>query len=154
MRVLVRRRLTIDEIMQKIRAYREKYGSIDAVRSRAYSEGIKSKIWDIYAEWYALQSAYQSYEEDGEFFYVVEEEISPDIARRILSPKMVELVRQIAIGVDSISDLARKLGRSVSNVYKDLRFLADIGIVELYPIGRRKKPYLLAEEIVVEFLSP
>ena len=95
--------------------------------------------------------ALKEYEEDGETTLTVEHELSPESARRVLTPRMVELIENLERGgTASISDLARRLGRSIPNVYVDLKYLEELGIVYFRRIGRKAYPILLAGEIRVE----
>jgi len=95
--------------------------------------------------------ALKEYEEDGETTLTIEREVSPENARRVLMPRMVELIESLEKGgIASISDLARKLGRSIPNVYVDLKYLEELGIACFRRIGRKAYPILLAEEIRVE----
>jgi len=52
--------------------------------------------------------------------------------------------------VDSVSELADALDRDTGNVSRDLRVLADHGIVNLTEQGRAKVPELVHELVVVE----
>jgi predicted transcriptional regulator len=49
--------------------------------------------------------------------------------------------------VESINDLAEKVGRNVKNVYEDLRMLNGLGFVRL---NRRKGKALVPETLVKE----
>jgi predicted transcriptional regulator len=51
--------------------------------------------------------------------------------------------------VDSINDLAVKIGRDVKNVYNDLKALEGLGFVRLEREGRRRVPELLVQEITI-----
>ncbi len=121
-RVVVRRRATPDEI----RAALEKAGGEEAEE---------------------LLRAYKEYEEEGETTYVLTYEIPPKVARRILSPKMLKLIEQISMYRMSITDHARMLGRSPPNVYNDLKFLREHGLIIFEVLGGIKVPVLLLEEI-------
>lgn len=91
------------------------------------------------------------YEEEGELAYTEEEEIPIEVARRMLSNRMLELFTLLKQGRDmSISELARVLNRSSSNVYNDLKFLHRYGAIRLEKHGRRTVPRLLVEEIFFE----
>jgi predicted transcriptional regulator len=52
--------------------------------------------------------------------------------------------------VESVSELADALDRDTGNVSRDLRVLADHGIVNLTKQGRAKVPELVHEFVVVE----
>lgn len=93
-------------------------------------------------------------EEEGEADYVeeLEEAYDPDIHGRLFSSTIIKLLSTIASGeVESVSQLARKLGRDVGNVYRDLRWLESLGLVYLESNGRKKAPKLLVLEYGVRF---
>jgi len=149
-RCLLRRRLPIEDVVRIVEEYEKVYGSPEVLRRRcagSRDDGLRAQL----AEWIDALRALREYEEEGEEVFVKEEEVDPRLVRRILSPGMVELIEEISRGVSSISDLARRLNRSTPNVYNDLKFLAECGIVGFHRKGRSMRPYLLAEEILIEF---
>lgn len=131
MKIYIRRRLTPDELLTLI-------GSLEV---RGWSEDVKQ-----------LAEAYRAYEEEGELSYSVEEEITDDIARRVLSLRVVELINLLKHkdGL-SISEIARELNRSPSNVYVDLKLLSKHKLVYLERQGKRTIPHLIVEELHVIF---
>ncbi|RLE96216.1 MAG: hypothetical protein DRJ55_00045 [Thermoprotei archaeon] len=93
----------------------------------------------------------KEYEEEGEIAANVEEELSPEVLRRLMSKRMVEILEILERGeLINISELARKLGRSIPNVYYDLQFMEKHRIIYLRKMGSVKIPILLLEEIRVE----
>ncbi|MEM0023127.1 MAG: helix-turn-helix domain-containing protein [Thermofilaceae archaeon] len=89
------------------------------------------------------------YEEEGELGYMEEEEVPIKVARRILSERMCELLALLKQGRElSVSEIARVLGRSPSNVYTDLKFLQRYGAVRFEKHGRHTIPRLLLEELL------
>ncbi|MEM0225474.1 MAG: ArsR family transcriptional regulator [Thermofilaceae archaeon] len=89
------------------------------------------------------------YEEEGELWYTEEEEVPVQVARRMLSDRMCELLALLRQGRElSVSEIARMLGRSPSNVYADLKFLQRYGAVRFEKHGRHTIPRLLLEEIL------
>ncbi len=150
LKIKVRRRITVEELWRLINEYEYTFGSLDNLRSELLAsndERLRRKL----NEWINALSALREYEEEGEEIFVKEEEIDPSVVRRLLTDNMVKLIREIERGVVSISDLARRLRRSVSNVYNDLQFLHRNGFVGFQKRGRHVMPYLLIEEIVIEF---
>lgn len=94
---------------------------------------------------------YSKYEEEGELTYTVEKEVPVDVARRMLTGRMQKLLELLRQGKDlSVSELARELGRSPSNVYNDLKFLQQHGAVRLEKQGRWTVPRLLMEGLLLE----
>ncbi len=62
-----------------------------------------------------------------------------EVLGRILSPPRLQLLTAIpALKPKSISALARATNRDFKNVYSDVRFLADIGLVDLRAEGPKK----------------
>jgi len=145
--IKIRRKLLPEEMLDRIRKIEEKYGKVGKLEKAVRKS---SAMFDIYMELISLKNAYMEYEEDGETFYLFEEKISNKTARRLLSTKMINILEEISNGVDSISDLARKIRRSVSNVDKDLKFLEKNKIIGFWRRGRKKIPYLLLKEIVIQ----
>ncbi|RLE68971.1 MAG: hypothetical protein DRJ43_04670 [Thermoprotei archaeon] len=127
MRIIIRRRLTPEEMLERI--------------GLAEMSGDSERLSD-------LIEAYMAYEEEGEYSYVVEEEIPLTLARRLLSAKIVELLEFLRDREGlCVSEIARTLNRSPSNVYNDLKLLADYNVVALERRGRRTIPRLLVEEL-------
>lgn len=82
-----------------------------------------------------------------EDFLVLERET----AERVLTEKRLELLDTLrAERVESISDLAARLDRDVSAVYRDLDLLFEHGLVEYETDGSRKAPRLKHEHVFVE----
>lgn len=94
-----------------------------------------------------LRRAYMEYEEEGEAVISIEEEGSPDDIRRLLSENIARIIDIIKREQLSISELADKLKRSVSNVYSDIMFLENKKFVVTFKRGRRRIPVLLLEEV-------
>ncbi len=60
---------------------------------------------------------------------------------RVLSPSRLEILASIpTLKPKSIAELARKLKRDFKNVHSDLKFLADLGLVELKESGKTLVP--------------
>ena len=73
-----------------------------------------------------------------------------DTAARVLSEKRMELIREIADGdVESVRGLARRVGRDVSIVSRDLDVLYEAAVVEFDRDGAAKRPYLTHENVFV-----
>ncbi len=88
------------------------------------------------------------YEEEGECAYTVVEEIPLGALRKILSLKVIELLEAVKTYRNvNLSELARLLNRSPSNVYADLKLLAKYRLLHFEKLGKRVIPYLLLEEI-------
>ena len=130
MKAYMRRRLKPDEILEKI-------GQLEAGGQREEAQ--------------RLAAAYMAYEEEGEVPFYVEEEVPLGVARKILSKQVRELISYIKhYEGKSISELAKELGRSPSNVHVDVGFLSRYNVVYTERQGRRVVPHLLAEELRVE----
>ena len=62
-----------------------------------------------------------------------------DILGKLLSPPRLQILATIPyFKPKSIADLARKLKKNFKNVYMDVKFLADLGLIELQAKGVRK----------------
>ena len=69
----------------------------------------------------------------------------------MLTVKRLELLGVVATShVESINDVARKVGRNVKNVYNDLKALEKMGFLHFRGVGKRNLiPESLIEEISV-----
>lgn len=62
-----------------------------------------------------------------------------EVLGRILSPPRLQILTLIpALKPKSISALAKAMKKDFKNVYSDVKFLADLGLVALREEGRRK----------------
>ncbi|RLE66465.1 MAG: hypothetical protein DRJ38_01520 [Thermoprotei archaeon] len=150
MRIRVRRRITIEELWKIINEYEYSFGTPDRLRREllvSQDEKLKGKL----DEWINALNALREYEEDGEENFIKEEEVDPAVVRRLLTDNMVKLLKEIENGVASISELARKVRRSVPNVYSDLQFLYRNGFLGFQKRGKHVVPYLLLEEVIIDF---
>lgn len=81
----------------------------------------------------------------------------PETARAIFTEnrlKIVQFIKDKAPG--SIYELAKALKRDFKNVYEDVSFLAEVGILRIQESrsGRRKKkPALLCENILIQIAA-
>ncbi|GAB3691294.1 hypothetical protein GCM10028857_28490 [Salinarchaeum chitinilyticum] len=77
--------------------------------------------------------------------------VSLETAAFALTPKRLELIQTIrSEAVESVRDLASRVGRDPGQVSRDLAALAERGIVEYEESGRAKRPVLVQEHVVVE----
>ncbi len=102
-----------------------------------------------------LRKAYLEYEEEGEEPPMwVREEVPLEVARRLLSDKIVEIVEVLSSKKEyNITKLAEALQRSPPNVYRDLVFLKKHKLLTFIDRGREKIPVLLLKRVVVEVQS-
>lgn len=127
MRAIVRRKVTPEELLERI----------------GLAETLKDE--EVLPD---LLAAYMAYEEEGEYSYIVEEEVPLSLARRLLSPNMSKLIDFLKSNEGlCVSEMARALNRSPPNVYADLKFLANYNLVTFERRGRRAVPHLLMEEL-------
>ena len=62
-----------------------------------------------------------------------------EVLGKVLAPPRLEILARIpALRPKSIAALARSLKRDFKNVYADVMFLADLGLIELKEEGTRK----------------
>lgn len=77
--------------------------------------------------------------------------LSLEAADEILTPKRVEIIELLGSeDVESVRELARRLGRDKGQVSRDLGKLAEHGVIRYEEAGRAKTPHLTQERIVVE----
>lgn len=76
--------------------------------------------------------------------------------RRALTPQRVRLLRHIKSDKPgSVYELAKSVGKDIKNVSEDLRYLSEVGIIELEDTrGSRsqRKPVLLSDHIRLELV--
>ena len=153
MLIRVVRRLTLDEVKNKIRQLEKEHGmTFDEFEELFLSRKLNRHVTSAYFEWASLVHAYRGYIEDGELDYVIEEirDLSPE-ETAILTPKRIQLLYSLAnLRVDSINNLAQRTRRNVKNVYQDLKALQSLGFVTFRKRGRRNiVPETLVEEITL-----
>jgi len=62
-----------------------------------------------------------------------------EVLGRILSPPRLQILTMVPfLKPKSISALAKAMQKDFKNVYSDVKFLADLGLLELREEGRRK----------------
>lgn len=154
MRIKVVRRLSLEEIRRQLKTHESRRGMPFSEFERRFIERkIDPGLFGEYVEWASLVHAYEAYEEGGELDYAVEEarEIKTDELEKTLTFKRLELLRTISTShVESINDVARKVGRNVKNVYNDLKALEKMGFLHFRKVGRRNLiPESLIEEVSV-----
>jgi len=153
MQIKIARRLTPEEILEMEKQI-ESSIDFDIRRIEIKSNEDIKKKWPIYTKWASLHYAYKAYEEEGENYYICEENFTLPLKEllKILTEKKIQLINEIAKGVESISDLARKVKRDVTNVYRDLKVLEKLKIIKLEKAGKNVIPKIVAEKITVELI--
>jgi predicted transcriptional regulator len=75
-----------------------------------------------------------------------------DVLGRILSPPRLQILTLIpALKPKSISALAKAMAKDFKNVYSDVKFLADLGLIELREEGPKKTLIPIAKFNGIEF---
>jgi DNA-binding transcriptional ArsR family regulator len=150
MLIRIVRNLTSGEIEEKIRKFEKEFDvSFERFEELFLGQKLDAKHVRVYFEWAELVDSYKGYMEEGTLDYIVEEmrDFKPEKAA-LLTPKRVELLYRLAVlRVESINDLAQKVGRNVKNVYQDLKVLSKFGFVRL---NRRKGRTIVPETLVKE----
>jgi len=81
---------------------------------------------------------------------------SLEAARKILTKERFKLLKAIkTLKPKSIYEVAKALNRDFKNVSTDIKFLAEMGLIELKAsTGNRKqrKPILLIDHVILEFV--
>jgi hypothetical protein len=146
----ISRELTSEEVMEKIRGFEREFDmSFEEFEEFFSRKKMSARRARAYFEWAELVDSYKGYVEDGELDYTAEEvrDWKPELIAQ-LTPKRLELLSLLAaLRVESINDLAQKVGRNVKNVYEDLTVLNGLGFVRL---NRRKGKALVPETLVKE----
>jgi predicted transcriptional regulator len=96
---------------------------------------------------------FSAYEEEGDesLHWTIKEEKDAGFVRRLLSPRMLELVEALARNRGlSVTELAEVLGRSPSNVYRDLLFLKRHKLLRFENKGRKRIPLLTLKRITLQ----
>jgi predicted transcriptional regulator len=92
------------------------------IEIKSLEEGLK----DFRATWKAVAAGKKVAPRKGTYF------TSLEAALKVLTPKRLEILRVIRKGrPDSVSDLARLIGRNFKNVHADVQALAAYGLVSL-----------------------
>ncbi|QDX41875.1 helix-turn-helix domain-containing protein [Salarchaeum sp. JOR-1] len=77
--------------------------------------------------------------------------LSYEEATHVLTPKRRQIIETLKQNnVASVSELARSLNRDKGQVSRDLKTLAEHGIIRYDESDRAKAPYLTQRHIVVE----
>jgi len=151
------RRLSLDEVVKQMKKFESKLGTSFLEFQKRFTEGrLDPGLFGEYVEWADLVHAYEGYVESGELDYSSEEviDLRDKDFEKLLTHKRVELLVALAsLRVESINELARRVKRSVKNVYGDLKILERLGFVQLRKLGKRNiVPEVLVKEI--GFLIP
>ncbi|MCD6563216.1 MAG: hypothetical protein J7K23_04770 [Thermoproteales archaeon] len=127
MKIYVRRKILFDEILS-------------FMKNPQLLQNTNLSIEDV-------KKAYLEYEEEGETDLEIIEQIPYRTFLRLMQPKPVELIEIIKNEQLYISEIARKLNRSISNVYYDLKILNKHKIISFNKSGKYTIPILLLKEI-------
>jgi len=79
-----------------------------------------------------------------------------EVLGKLLAPSRLQILAMIPhLEPQSIAQLAKLMKKDFKNVYVDVKFLADIGLIELREEGKRKTlvPVALFKEIDVPFAA-
>ena len=146
------RRLSLDEVVKRMKEFESKLGTSFLEFEKKFTEGrLDPGLFGEYVEWADLVHAYEGYVESGELDYSSEEvtDLRDRDFEKLLTHKRVELLVALASSrVESINELARRVKRSVKNVYGDLKILERLRFVQLRKLGKRNiVPEVLVKEI-------
>ena len=112
------RTLHLGEVQARIKAYREKHGSLSLLHDEFIKGRMPPGLFQEYVDWTSMEHAIRAYQEGEDFEYLAEEELNlSDDDFRKLTPKRLEILNQLTEGrVGSINELAEHAGRDVKNV--------------------------------------
>jgi len=152
LRAKIVRSLTYNEVLDRISEIERKNGwEINAINRNSKLFIDVSKTED-YEEWRKLRDAIEAFREGEGFDYFLEQEFEVSERDMKLTIKRIELIDFISkTRINSINDLAFKMGRDVKNVYEDLKILERMGLVRLIKHRRRIIPESLVKEITILF---
>lgn len=152
MRAKIVRGLTYNEVVNRISEIekRNKWGvNTPNLNGKLFYDVSKT---EDYEEWRKLRDAIEAFREGEGFDCYLEEELEVSGTDMKLTVKRIELIDFISkTRINSINNLASKIGRDVKNVYKDLKILERMGLVRLVKQGKRIIPESLVKEITILF---
>ena len=152
MQLRIVKRVPLPEVSRRVSELEDKYGGRIEETPDTITDGrMDREAFEDYVEWLGMAHALRAYREGEDFDYFTDEviELGREEASK-LTPRRMELLDQLSRHrVDSINDLAAKIGRDVKNVYNDLKALEGLGFVRLEREGRRTVPELLVQEITI-----
>ncbi|MCW3979699.1 MAG: hypothetical protein NWF12_08135 [Candidatus Bathyarchaeota archaeon] len=152
MQLRIMRRVPLPEVSRRVSELEDKYGGkIEEIPDTITGGRVEREAFEDYVEWLGMAHALRAYVEGEDFDYYTDEviELGREEASK-LTPRRMELLDQLSRRrVDSINDLASKIGRDVKNVYNDLKALEGLGFVRLVKEGRRTVPELLVQEVTI-----
>lgn len=94
-------------------------------------------------------------EGEGEFFDKLAYAYDPRKHARLFSDKIVKLLEVLyTVRPRTISELARTLDRDVANVYRDLKYLEELGLVILIKNKRETKPIAIVDNYGLRIQLP
>jgi predicted transcriptional regulator len=144
------KRIPLMELFERIKAIEGKYGGdLSQLHDEFVTGRMERDRFEDYVDWSSMNHALRAYSEGEDYDYCAEIELKlerEDYEK--LTPRRLELLEQLSqIPVNSINDLAEKIGRDVKNVYNDLKKLESLGFIRLVDEGRSLKPEVLVQEI-------
>lgn len=127
MRLKIVRRLSLEEVKKRLQEHEIANTMPFSEFEKQFIEGkVDPGLFGEYVDWADLLHAYEAYMEGEELDHVVEEtwRMKPEELEKMLNPRRLELLEMISGShIESINDVARKVGRNVRNVYDDLKLL-------------------------------
>jgi hypothetical protein len=133
LRLKIVRRLSLEEVKKRLQEHEIANRMPFSEFEKQFIEGkVDPGLFGKYVEWADLLHAYEAYVEGGELDYVVEEtwRMKPEELEKMLNPRRLEPLEMISGShIESINDVARKVGRNVRNVYDDLKLLEKKGFL-------------------------
>ena len=121
---------------------------------RVYEELLSDGVEEVHGSLERYSNVMELASEEGEIEVVEEVEVAfdPKVHGRLFTENIVKLLNAIATNsFNSISELARYLGRNVANVYRDLKWLEQLGLVYLERSGKNVIPRILVLEYGLRF---
>ena len=105
-------------------------------------KGVDAALNDFVETGEALAHGGQVREEEGVYFTNIE------AFRKAITPRRLELLNIIKnTKPGSINELALLAGRNIKNVSEDIKFLAQVGLLEIKEVQNRMTPQVDYDEI-------
>ncbi len=113
------------------------------------SDGCEEYAWELDL----IDTLLKLGEEEGEVEYFEENYVAydPTVHSKLFSENTIRLLEVLSKGVNSVSEVAVKLGRDKANVWKDIMWLRNLGFVVTLREGNRVKPVPLVIEYGLVF---
>ncbi len=138
MKLVVKYVLTYEDLVNYVEYLRDLVSS---------GEETMSELLDKFESLLKLSSE----EGEAEVEFISEVKLDLKDYSRLFSKSITNIIDVISkYEPNSVSEVARLVNRDVANVYKDLKWLAELGLIEFEKVGNALKPILKFKEICLK----